>query len=259
LVSKRTLVAAVCELADELAGAHRSRDGFALLKETVGVRTRLEPDFPNEPWGDVDFEDLCGLKSDRLIYFAWEGVGTSSELSYATLPLPSGRRLYLMYSDNEDQPLIMSVSKKKWTPRMDLKFLQYQFRGAGLGSSAPSEISTFLPFPFLIDLFITSLNKSNRNDLLEYYNKEHKLWNEEYENPIDPRPPEDMSSPTLLARAEYRKVLDKAVNQMRLHSEFNQRRPDDPDAAKRIVARYLAQALKAGMRWRSTTKTKKDL
>jgi hypothetical protein len=266
--SKRALQTALCDLADELAGAHRSQDGFALLKEPIGVRTRLEPDFPDAPWESVgDLEGLCGLKGDRLIYLLWEGLGTSSVLIYEVVQLPSGRQLYLMYSDNEYGPTIMSVSKKKWTPRMDLKFLQYLFRnnseaiGANMGS-VPSEISTFLPFSFLIDLFITYLDTTDDGhawtQLLDNYNDENKLWwNEEYENPRDPRPAEDISSPTLRARAEYRKSLNKAANHMRLHSDYNQKRPDDPDTRKRIVARFLAQALKAGMRWRSPTKTKK--
>jgi hypothetical protein len=229
------------------------------------VRTQLEPDFPDAPWESVgDLDDLCGLKGDRLIYLGWDsGPGFSSSLSYEVVQLPSGRRLYLMYSDNEYGPIIMSVSKKKWTRRMDLKFLQYLFRnnsediGAGMGS-APSEISTFLSFPFLIDLFITYLDTTDDGyawtELLRNYNDENNLWNEEYENPKDPRPPQDISSPTLHARPEYRKAVNEAVNHMDLRSDYNQKRPDDSDARKRIVARFLARALNAGMRWRSTKK-----
>ena len=118
-----------------------------------------------------------------------------------------------------------------------------------------------MPFPFLIDLFITYLDTTDDGyawtELLKNYNDENNLWNEEYENPRDPRPPQDISSPTLRARPEYRKVLNKAVKGMRLHSVFKQRRPDDPDVRKRIVARFLTQALKAGMRWRSNPTAEK--
>lgn len=77
--------------------------------------------------------------------------------------------------------MLLSVSEKNWTPRVDRRFLQYLFRnnfeifGAQVGSP-PSEVSTSITsFPFLIDLFVAAFDVAECwNELVE----NSEFWNE---------------------------------------------------------------------------------
>jgi hypothetical protein len=253
------IVNALCKLADELAAAATFRDGFALLKvrEPVGLEASLEStwkQFGDEAWDAFDSVTDPGLETHELIYMGWNGApGVSSEMIYSVVRLLSERRIYMQDGDDVYGPTIVSVSDKKWKPLVDIKFPRYLFRNElneFIGNSPPTDVASCIrSFPFLIDLFITAFEGSEfwtklSQDGLPYNEEYSALWNDEYENPKDPRGVPGMQ------KNAYQKIINDEINSMRLGRRLYKRSTQDPDAKTQIVGRYLARALRAGLYWR---------
>lgn len=89
----------------------------------------------------------------------------------------------------------------------------------------------------MLDLFATALDVNRMyNDLAQ----ESCFWNEEYENPDDPRINlQETDDP-------YEKTINAEIAHITLDHNLRKRTTEDPDAKLQIVARYLAEALREG-------------
>jgi hypothetical protein len=228
-------------LADEIAAANIMADGFAILKEPVGIRTRLKSAWEKlgeDAWDEWEGFRELGLECIELMDLAWDnGPGASSSMSLYSVALPSGRHLYTRGADDDDEPMILSVSDKNWTPRVDHKFLQHLFQnnlepvGASVGGP-PTKVSTCITsFRFLIDLFVAAFDSTESWYSLS---DDPDFWNEKYENPKDPRQRELVKKSTVKMDEIHEFIFDR---------QFRKRSPQDMDAKLQIVGRWLAQAL----------------
>ena len=259
-------------VADEIWSTCFNEDGFTCRSKRRGLKSILKG-FEDRMFDEYDDEwgFPWGLEANELVAMNWErGIG--SYWSMTVLLLPSHRRMYIQTDDWSDQQLVLSVSEKHATTRVDRKVLQCLFRDngqtldTGLFGSPPDSVSSFIKsFPFLVDLFVAGFDKAGE-ECWEALMENWEVWDEEYENPEDPIPiPVELlakaeeeiirkhgkprSLPAGLARQgrvlalANEMIMKDEIDEFILDDQFRRRAPQHIDVKIQMVARYLCQVL----------------